>query len=719
MKKITLSLITALLAVGYVHSQVTTTVIAPPYDGSTTQLRAPNGNASQAGMRGCFIIPQVDMGGFNFTNSIINNFGFFLAQGTAAVPVTGAITIYVQNTSDATYLKGTNWPTAITSMTTIYSGAMTIPATNNNTLIMLPVTQFTYTGGGLYVAYNWTSSGPFDANAATYFANSAMTSGTQGGATCDTPTLPTPATMSVTNFRPCFLFTAANTLTNEIEVESVYSDGKIPYLVNATYSVVSEIRNNSNVTRTNIPVGLGISGANTFNSAQVIPSLAAGASTFLTFTGFNPTNLGVNSVSVGVGPDQVNNNNFSTWGQSVTCVVGGAAPAAGTYTFALGIGGTSTGIILNRLTSSVNTNLSGVRLAISSSTTTVGTPVYGVLLNSTGVQVATTNTIIVTSGMLGTFQNFVFPSLQPIAAGSTNYIGMALPTAGTFPLGVLTTGAGYFIPNNLSVLANIGGGALTTLAANWHLGIEAVFSPTGYVISVVKSPSVTCPGQPVTLTASGMNNFAWGTTPTLTNSITDSPTSSTTYTVTGLNTAAPLCPIVSQVSHSVIVLPNVSIATLTQNPICRGRSVKLTALGAVPIYSWTSVTTNTNNITVTPTVTTTYSVYGSEPLAGCKTNTAAITVTVNACLGIAVNGSNFSDVNIFPNPASNGKSEISGLSGVNTITIYNLLGQAVLTEKTEQESFILDFSNQPNGTYLVKISDANNDSKIVKIINQN
>ena len=40
-------------------------------------------------------------------------------------------------------------------------------------------------------------------------------------------------------------------------------------------------------------------------------------------------------------------------------------------------------------------------------------------------------------------------------------------------------------------------------------------------------------------------------------------------------------------------------------------------------------------------------------------------------------------------------------------------------EQTEKESFELDFTNQPNGTYLVKILDANNESRIVKVVNQN
>jgi hypothetical protein len=51
--------------------------------------------------------------------------------------------------------------------------------------------------------------------------------------------------------------------------------------------------------------------------------------------------------------------------------------------------------------------------------------------------------------------------------------------------------------------------------------------------------------------------------------------------------------------------------------------------------------------------------------------------------------------------------------------VFNLLGQSVSVQSTAEESAVIDLTGQPNGTYLVKITDESNLSKTVKIVNQN
>ncbi len=77
-----------------------------------------------------------------------------------------------------------------------------------------------------------------------------------------------------------------------------------------------------------------------------------------------------------------------------------------------------------------------------------------------------------------------------------------------------------------------------------------------------------------------------------------------------------------------------------------------------------------------------------------------------------------STLRIYPNPTANSKTAISGLNGKNTISIYNLLGQLVSSEITEQDIFEVDLQNRPKGTYMIRIVNSNGDSRNVKIINQ-
>lgn len=102
-----------------------------------------------------------------------------------------------------------------------------------------------------------------------------------------------------------------------------------------------------------------------------------------------------------------------------------------------------------------------------------------------------------------------------------------------------------------------------------------------------------------------------------------SPTSTTTYTVTGTTLGC-------TGTASVTVTVNSVIPSITTNPnpasICSGSSVTLTASGANS-YSWCCGLGNSNQVTVSPTSTTTYTVTGTT--SGC-TGTASQTITVNA-----------------------------------------------------------------------------------------
>jgi hypothetical protein len=79
----------------------------------------------------------------------------------------------------------------------------------------------------------------------------------------------------------------------------------------------------------------------------------------------------------------------------------------------------------------------------------------------------------------------------------------------------------------------------------------------------------------------------------------------------------------------------------------------------------------------------------------------------------------FEALNIYPNPTAAGKTTISGLNGNNTVLVYDMLGQLVSTMNTEKEVVAIDLAGKANGNYFMKIVNAENHVKVVKIVNQN
>ncbi|MDP1800290.1 MAG: T9SS type A sorting domain-containing protein [Bacteroidota bacterium] len=556
MKKITLTLFTAMLSLAS-FAQVNTVVNVPTPNTApgTTGLRAPNGTTGHTVMRGQYFIPTADLTALSPT---ITSFGFALTSGVNAA-ASGTLTVYLVHTSATSYTAGTTWNTA--GMTTIYSGAYSIPvgAAAANVDLTLP-SAFNYTGGALNIAYEYTAGVTAGTGAIyTAFAGTAL------GATGASASLTAPV-LGGTGFRPVLRFGTPNTFTNEIVVQSINAPGKYPTTFATPQAVTAVIMNGSNITKTNIGVGLSIAGSNPFTNAQFIASLAAGATTVVTFAAAPTSVQGIQTVSVGVAPDQNNLTNTITQTQSVTCDVWAYNPPSGSYTAGVGFN-TGSGIISSQFSTPVNATTTAVRIAVSTDTATPGNSIYGVLLNTAGTIIGQTNTVVVTPGMLGTFQTLNYTTTQALTAGTIYYTGLAQTAnaTGWFPLGSQATPV---TPTNYYTSALTATAAPAFLASNLgYFGIEAVFTST-----------------------------------------------------------------------------------------CG--SIGLTELVAA------------------------------------------------------------SKVAVYPNPTVNGKTTIAGLEGTNTVTVYNMLGQSVLTLTSDREVVSIDLSSQPLGNYLVRVTDSNKATKTVKIINQ-
>lgn len=145
-------------------------------------------------------------------------------------------------------------------------------------------------------------------------------------------------------------------------------------------------------------------------------------------------------------------------------------------------------------------------------------------------------------------------------------------------------------------------------------------------IIVIPNPTVTvnsstiCSGSTATLIASGASTYSWNTGAS-TNSILVTPTSNTNYTVTGFNGICTSTIVSSVVVHTVTV-NNYSITL----PICNQNAILLAGASSATSYTWSNGV-NSYSQTVTPSVTTTYSVIGTDSF-GCLALNGVTTLSV-------------------------------------------------------------------------------------------
>lgn len=164
--------------------------------------------------------------------------------------------------------------------------------------------------------------------------------------------------------------------------------------------------------------------------------------------------------------------------------------------------------------------------------------------------------------------------------------------------------------------------------------------PVTSTVTVTPAPTVTvnnstvCQGNSATLTAtpsSGGGTYLWSPGGQTTQTISVSPASTTTYSVT--YTLSGCSNVIA--SGTVTVNPQ-PVVTVNNATICNGNTATLTATPSIAggSFVWSPGGETTNSISVNPTSTTTYSV--TYTLNGCS-HTSSGTVTVNSVPTVSVN----------------------------------------------------------------------------------
>jgi hypothetical protein len=279
-------------------------------------------------------------------------------------------------------------------------------------------------------------------------------------------------------------------------------------------------------------------------------------------------------------------------------------------------------------------------------------------------------------------------SVAPVS-GATSY-SWSLPGGWT----------GTSSTNTISIVAGANSGIISVIAGNPCGNSQAVTlnvtvnpSPT---ISVASTHSVICKGNSTDLNAMGASTYTWNSF-IITQSITVSPTVTTSYSVSGSNSFGCLNSTVFTVTVTNNPLPTIAVNGPTI--MCTGQTVNLASNGA-STYTWLPGNLNGFFVSVSPTVTTTYTVTGTDA-NGCY-NSVTYTQSVSSCTGLNAIAQSKTVLSIYPNPFNYNIILKANPNTISVVEIYNSLGKLVYKNNFENTTEI-DLKDKESGIYFVRI----------------
>jgi hypothetical protein len=226
-------------------------------------------------------------------------------------------------------------------------------------------------------------------------------------------------------------------------------------------------------------------------------------------------------------------------------------------------------------------------------------------------------------------------------------------------------------------------------------------TPVAVTVNTTPTISVTsgsiCSGNSFSIAAYGANTYTYTSGSSIVN-----PTSNSSFTVTGANVG---CASTSSAVSTVIVNANPAI-TVNSGAICIGQTFTIIPNGA-STYTYSS-----GSSIVSPTVTTIYSVTGTDILGCISPSPALSIVIVNACTSIEELDNNTSIV-FYPNPFTNEiyfKTEADILN--KKYLIYNASGQLIQSGILNGNK--INCSDFSKGLYFIKLEGRAQTFKLVK-----
>jgi hypothetical protein len=490
--------------------------------------------------------------------------------------------------------------------------------------------------------------------------------------------------------------------SGSICVGSIYTlvpSGAFTYTFSSISATVNPIANTSYSVTGSSSVGC-VSSNTAISSLTVnaIPVISVNSGSICFGNTFTLAPNGANTYTFSNGTSTTSpatNSSYSVTGTSSAGCLSSAPAISNVTVVALPIVSVSSGSICSGTTYTMIANgastytysngTSTVTPIVNTSYSVTGTSSVGCISSNTAVSNVTVNAIpqiTVNSGSICLGETF---TINPIGANTYTY------SNGT---NIVTPS----ITTSYSITGTSAEGCLTNSIAVSDVTVNAIPSLT------VNSGAI-CIGNVFTITPSGANTYTYSN-----GSNTVSPTITSSYSVTG--TSAEGC-LSDTIAVSTVTVNNLPIVTAISNNsmICIGEVALLKSNGATT-YSWSNGLTNAT-ISITPTVTTTYTVSGIDA-NGCI-NTAIVTQSVSECTGVNKIMSESIVFNLYPNPNS-GEVTIE-LSYVSEIIITNALGQVVIKTQLTEGKHVMNLNENAKGIYFIQIKQ-NTSSKTVKVIKE-
>ena len=608
--------------------------------------------------------------------------------------------------------------------------------------------------------------------------------------------------------------------------------GASSYTYSSGSAIVSPLTNTSySVTGTS---ALGCVGSNTAVSGVTVialPVISVNSGSICAGSSFTMTPSGASTYTYSSGSAVVSpltNTSYSVTGTSAVGCISTSSAVSSVTVNALPVVSVNSGSICNGssftmiptggITYTYSSGAAAVAPSANSTYTVTGASAAGCL--GTAVSSVTVNplpTITVNSGSICSGSSF---TMVPSGAGTYTYSGgsavvnpltnTSYSVTGTSTLGCvgsntavsavvvnatptlsinsgsICAGSSFtMVPSGASSYSYSSGSAIVTPSASASYSVTGI-SATGCVASNTAISSVTvnaiptlsvnngaiCEGSSFTMTPSGASTYTYSS-----GSAIVSPTTSTSYTVSGTSIDGCLASINAVSSVTVDAIPSL---TVNSGAICLGSSFTMTPTGA-STYTYSS-----GSAVVTPSASASYSVSGSSAIAGCistvdaissvtvnanptllvvsnnsvicagetvsltvsgastytwntaETTTviaispsvtstysltgvnsngcsssASFTQTVNACTGI--NEILENSISLYPNP-NNGIFTIE-LTTTTQVIVTNILGDILLNSTLTAGKQMLDIQNKSNGIYFVKLIQ-NGKQQTIKLIKE-
>jgi hypothetical protein len=512
-------------------------------------------------------------------------------------------------------------------------------------------------------AVNFSATPPFCASSAIQF-NNLSTNNTTAWSWSVSP----PASVAINNAtvqNPGITFNATGIYTISLIASNIYGAGSIfTQTVQINVKPTLSATSNTNALCPNQTVSLSASGATSYSwsngasgaSIAVTPT----SSTIYTVTGTDANGCSNNStvaISTSTSPALIivsNPTNAAICiGNSITLSASGAANYTWTggitngtsFTPTTGASYTVTAIGANGCQSSsvrtVTVNPLPVLLISSNPTTAVVCSGSSVSFSASG---ATTYSWTggITNGIAFTPTSNTTYTLTATDTNGCSNTGVRSVTVS--PLPVLSIAGSSAICAGTSATLSVSGASTyiwNTAASGSSIVVNPVVSTTYSVtgtdlnncsstltkpLTINPIPTITvnsgfiCVGSPFVMMPSGAATYNYSS-----GSASVAPFTTTSYTVSGVSAAGCIAVLPAIATVSVGSLPVISIS-ISQPTICVGQSVTLVAAGAIT-YTWNNAGSNATSISRSPSITTTYSLTGTD-LNGCMNGNSAV-VTVN------------------------------------------------------------------------------------------